>query len=57
MSFYGFLRLAIVPLAITGWVIYQLFVMKKRFEDFEGDFYIALFVVGVYVALIYWINN
>ena len=55
MSLYGFLRLGVVPIAMLGWVAYQLFIKKKSFSEFQGDFLAALFMVVVYVLLIYWL--
>lgn len=55
MSIYGFLRLGAAPLAMLGWVVYQLTFKKKTFSEIKGDFYAALFMVGVFLLLIYWI--
>jgi hypothetical protein len=55
MNLYGFLRFGVIPIAIIGWVLYQFIIKKKKFEDFKGDFFAALFMVGVYLLLIYWI--
>lgn len=57
MSFYGFLRLGVVPLAMIGWVLYQLFAKKKEFKEIQGDFFAVLFMVVVYSALLYWITT
>jgi hypothetical protein len=57
MSFYGFLRLGVVPVAMTGWILYQLFIKKKNFREFQGDFLAALFMVVVYSLLIYWLTT
>jgi uncharacterized membrane protein YjjB (DUF3815 family) len=57
MSFYGFLRLGVVPVAMMGWVLYQLFIKKKSFQEFQGDFLAALFMVVVYSLLIYWLTT
>lgn len=52
-----FLRLGAAPLAILGWIVYQLFFKKKNFQEIKGDFYAALFMVGVYLLLIYWLTT
>jgi hypothetical protein len=56
MSFYGFLRLGAAPLAISGWIVYQLLFKKKKFQEIKQDFCATLFMVGIYVLLIYWIT-
>ena len=57
MGIYGFLRLGAAPVAMLGWVAYQLTFKKKRFSEIKGDFYAAVFMVGVFLLLIYWITS
>jgi len=57
MSIYGFLRLGAAPIAMLGWVVYQLTFKRKTFREIKNDFYAALFMVGVYLLLIYWITT
>ncbi len=57
MGLYGLLRFGVVPLAVGCWVLYQLFINEKKFKDIKGDFFAALFLIGVYLLLIYWITS
>jgi hypothetical protein len=55
MGFYGFLRLGVVPIAIALWVFHQLVIKRRPFSEFKSDVYAALFFIGVYLLLIYWL--
>jgi hypothetical protein len=52
---YWFLRFAAVPLAFLSWILYQLFVKKKRFRDLQNDLLtIAAFLV-IWFILIWFV--
>jgi hypothetical protein len=53
---YFFLRACATPLALIGWVFFQLLIKKKKFSAVEGDvkviaFFLVLWVVIYYVLL------
>lgn len=53
--FYLLLRYGIIPFALLGWVLYQLFVKQKKFNAIKQDLFASLFLAGVYLFLAYLI--
>jgi len=56
MGIYGFLKLGAAPLAMAILILCQLFIKKKKFAEIKGDFFAALFFVGINLLIFYWIT-
>ncbi|NCU04913.1 MAG: hypothetical protein GXC73_13085 [Chitinophagaceae bacterium] len=54
---YVFLRFAIVPLAFFGWILFQLFVKKKRFHELQSDLLTITAFLIVWGLLIWFIKS
>ena len=52
---YFLLRYGIIPIALFGWLGYQIFNKKKRFSEIQGDLFAAVFLAGVYLFFGYLI--
>jgi len=53
MSLYFFLRYGLLSILLIGWLLYQLFIKKKKWPDLKNDAFIILIFVGVWVFLGY----
>ncbi len=51
---YFFLRAWATPLALIGWVLFQLLIKKKKFSAIEGDVKIIAFFLVVW-GVIYFV--
>ncbi len=54
---YSFLRFVAVPLAFIGWILFQLFVKKKRLRDLQGDILTIVAFLLVWASLIWFIRS
>ena len=52
---YFLLRYGIIPIALFGWLGYQIIAKKKRLSEIKGDLFAALFLAGVYLLFGYLI--
>jgi len=54
---YIFLRVAAVPLFLVGYLLYQLFIKKKKFVDIQTDILYVSFFFAVYIGLFYFLSH
>lgn len=54
MSIYFFIRYGLLGIALVGWIVYQLIIKKKKFGDLQGDLLMVICLIGVWVALSYF---
>jgi hypothetical protein len=47
--YYTLLRIAVVPAAFIGWILFQLFVNKKKLTDLKND------LLTISVFLVVWL--
>ncbi|HEX7906372.1 MAG TPA: hypothetical protein VF487_21005 [Chitinophagaceae bacterium] len=48
---YGYILVAI---ALTGWIIYQLAIKKKKVGQLKNEIAFILIFTGLWVAIYYW---
>ncbi len=54
-SMYFFLRVCVIPIALVSWVVFQLFIKKKKFSAIEGDVKVIAFFLAVWVLIYFMI--
>ncbi len=52
---YFFLRVCVIPIALVSWVVFQLFIKKKKFSAIEGDVKVIAFFLAVWVLIYFMI--
>jgi len=48
---YFFLRTIATPLAMIGWILFQLLIKKKKFSEIEGDVRVIAFFLVVWLVI------
>jgi hypothetical protein len=46
-----------ISIAFGGWIIYQLFIRKKKFMEISNDVIAIVFFIGVWLGIYYWLMN
>ena len=54
---YSFLRFVAVPLAFIGWILFQLFVKKKRLGDLQNDILTICAFLLIWALLIWFVRS
>jgi len=50
---YFFLRFFAIPIALVGWLIYQLIAKQKKWSDIRHDAVVILIFCGIWILLAY----
>jgi len=51
---YSFLRMLAIPIAIIGWLFFQIFIKKKHWKEVKGDVGVITFIIAVY-GIVYFV--
>ena len=51
---YFFLRYGIVNILLVGWLLYQLFIKKKKWNELSGDALAIVFFVIAWCLIAWW---
>ena len=50
---YGLIRFGMVPLALVGWLFYQLFKKKKTLSEMQPEILTALVFIAIWIFIFY----
>jgi hypothetical protein len=53
--YYILARTTFIPIVFIAWVLYQVFVKKKRWHDLKGDVVVMLFFLAGWWGFFYWV--
>lgn len=55
--YFRLIQAVFISAALIGWVVFQLFIRKKRLSEISNDIMAIVFFVAVWFGLCYWLLN
>ena len=52
---YFFLRYALAPIAMIGWIFYQIIFKEKKWKEVRKDAFVIFVFILFWLAIFYWL--